>query len=103
MRTRIIAILPTDQSPAPEVCRTFCEATNVTENGLGFTLGDIFIPPHMVAAANIEAGDLVKGIAIACFDKKRGKWGMKAIEAKSVARNHRDFGKVDEEEHDDDW
>lgn len=50
-----------------------------------------------------EAGDLVKGIAIASFDKKRGKWGMKAIEAKSVARNHRDFGKVDEEEHDDDW
>lgn len=41
--------------------------------------------------------------AIASFDKKRGKWGMKAIEAKSVARNHRDFGKVDEEEHDDDW
>ena len=103
MRTRIIAILPTDQSPAPEVCRTFREATNVTENGLGFTLGDIFIPPHMVAAANIEAGDVVKGIAIASFDKKHGKWGMKAIEAKSVARNHRDFGKVDEEEHDDDW
>ena len=68
----------------------------MTQNGLGFTLGDIFIPPHMVAAANIEAGDLVEGIAIASFDKKRGKWGMKAIKAESVARNHYDFGSDDE-------
>lgn len=98
MRTRIIAIRPTDESPAPDICRTFREATNVTENGLGFTLGDIFIPPHMIAAANIGAGDLVEGIAIANFDKKRGKWGMKAIEAKSVARNHHDFGKVGRED-----
>lgn len=99
--TRIIAILPTDQSPAPDVCRTFREATNVTESGLGFTLGDIFIPPHMTAAANIQAGGLVEGNAITSFDKKRGKWGMKAIRAKSVARNHHDFGQVGREEQDD--
>jgi hypothetical protein len=74
------------------VCRQFREATNVTSNGLGFTLGDIFIPPHLVTAEGIQAGDLVEGMAIASFDKKRGKWGMKAIQAKSIAQNHFDFG-----------
>ncbi|MBV0893513.1 hypothetical protein KTN05_17130 [Paracoccus sp. Z118] len=103
MHTRIIAILPTDRSPAPDVCRTFREATNVTESGLGFTLGDIFIPPHMIAAADIESGDLVEGVAVTSFDKKRGKCGMKAIRAKSVARNHHNFGRVGQEDHDDDW
>ena len=91
-RTRIVEIGSTDQAPSPDVCRQFREATNVTSNGLGFTLGDIFIPPHLVTAEGIQAGDLVEGMAIASFDKKRGKWGMKAIQAKSIARNHFDFG-----------
>jgi hypothetical protein len=46
----------------------------------------------MITAEGIEAGDLVEGIAIASFDKKRGKWGMKAIQAKTIARDHYDFG-----------
>jgi hypothetical protein len=82
------------------VCRPhrgFCDATNVTPNGLGFTRGDIFIPPHMITAEGIQAGDLVEGIAIASFDKKRGKWGMKAIQAKSIARNHFEFGNENNE------
>ncbi len=89
-RTRIVAISPTEQLPAQDVCRTFREAAHVTENGLGFTLSDVFIPPHIVAAAKIEDGHLVEGIAIASFDKKRGKWGMKAIEARSTTPNHFD-------------
>jgi len=92
LRTRILEIEPTEQSPSPDVCRPFREATNVTPSGLGFTLGDIFIPPHMITAEGVQAGDLVEGVAVASFDKKRGKWGMKAIQAKVVARNHFDFG-----------
>ncbi len=92
VRTRIVEIESTDQAPSADVCRQFRDATNVTPNGLGFTRGDIFIPPHMIIAEGIQAGDLVEGIAIASFDKKRGKWGMKAIQAKSIARNHFDFG-----------
>lgn len=97
VRTRIVEIESTDQAPSPNVCRQFRDATNVTPNGLGFTRGDIFIPPHMITAEGIQAGDLVEGIAIASFDKKRGKWGMKAIQAKSIARNHFDFGNEDDE------
>lgn len=95
--TRIVEIVSTDQAPSPDLCRQFREATNVTLNGLGFTLGDIFIPPHLVTAEGIQAGDLVEGMAIASFDKKRGKWGMKAIQAKSIARNHFDFGGENDE------
>jgi len=54
-------------------------------------------PPHMITAEGIEAGDLVEGIAIASFDKKRGKWGMKAIQAKTIARDHYDFGGDDDD------
>lgn len=46
----------------------------------------------MITAEGVQAGDLVEGVAVASFDKKRGKWGMKAIQAKVVARNHFDFG-----------
>ncbi|NDR55360.1 hypothetical protein FPS10_02820 [Pseudoruegeria sp. M32A2M] len=95
-RTRIVEVQSTDQLPPADVCRRFREAANVTANGLGFTRGDIFIPPHLVTAAGILAGDLVEGIAVVSFDKKRGKWGMKAIKAESVARNHYDFGSDDD-------
>ena len=98
MLTRIIAISATDQPVSADIRRAFREATRVNETGLGFTDSDIFIPSHMVAASNIEAGDLVEGIAIASFNKKRGTWGMKAIEAKSVSRNHSDFGNDDDDD-----
>lgn len=97
VRTRIVQITSTNQAPSPDVCRPFRDATNVTPSGLGFTRGDIFIPPHMITAEGIEAGDLVEGIAIASFDKKRRKWGMKAIQAKTIARDHHDFGGDDDD------
>ncbi|WP_192800250.1 DUF7017 domain-containing protein [Brucella anthropi] len=101
VRTRIVEIRSTDVSPSADVCRHFRDTTNVTENGLGFTRGDIFIPPHMISTAEIQAGDLVEGIAIASFDKKRGKWGMKAIEAKRVSGSRIDFGSDADEDYDD--
>lgn len=101
MRTRILKIESTEQSPSSDVCHPFRDATNVTPSGLGFTRGDIFIPPHIITAKGILAGDLVEGMAIASFDKKRGKWGMKAVQAKVVARNHFDFGNDVVTEYDD--
>ncbi len=92
LRIRIVEIEPTEQSPSADVCHPFRDATNVTPNGLGFTRGDIFIPPHIITAEGIQAGDLVEGVAVASFDKKRGKWGMKAIQVKLIARSHVDFG-----------
>lgn len=51
----------------------------------------------MITAKGIQAGDLVKGMAIASFDKKRKKWGMKAIETKSILQNHFEFENEDDE------
>ena len=86
-RTRIISIIPSEQVPGPDVFRHFCEATEVTDSGLGFTQGDIFIPPNIVSASGIDSGDLVEGIAILSYDKKKNKWGMKAIEARPISRS----------------
>lgn len=95
-RTRIVDVQSTDQLPRADVYRRFREAVNVTANGLGFTSGEIFIPPHLVTAGGILAGDLVEGIAVVSFDKKRGKWGMKAIKAEPVERSRNDFGSDNE-------
>lgn len=92
VRTRIVEIEHTDQALSSDICRQFRDTANVTPSGLGFTLGDIFIPPNVIAAEGIQDGDLVEGIAIASFDKKRGNWGMKAVRAKSVTRNSIEFG-----------
>jgi Domain of unknown function (DUF7017)/S1/CSD-like domain 1 of the TOTE conflict systems/S1/CSD-like domain 2 of the TOTE conflict systems len=83
-RTRIIWISPSEEPPASDIYRQFCELVEVTESGLGFTVDDIFIPPNIVAQAGIESGDLVEGTAAISYDKKRGKWGLKAIEARPV-------------------
>ena len=66
--------------------------TNIAPNGLGLALQDMSIPPHVVSAKGILDGDIVQGIAIASFNKKRGNWGMKAVRAKSIARNQIQFG-----------
>lgn len=87
-RTRIISIAPSEQSPGLDVCRHFREPTEVTDSGLGFTPSDIFIPPTIVSASRIDSGDVVEGIAILNYDKKRNKWGMKAIEARPISRSN---------------
>lgn len=87
-RTRIISILPSEKSPGLDVCRHFRETTEVTDNGLGFTQSDIFIPPNIVSASGIDSGDQVQGIAILSYNKKQSKWGMKAIEARPISRRH---------------
>lgn len=91
-RTHILSMTPSEQSPPPTVYRSFLETTKVNDRGLGFTLDDIFIPPHLVAEAGIASGDLVEGTAILCYDKKGSKWGMKAVEARTIAKGHHDFG-----------
>ncbi|MDI9846734.1 hypothetical protein QM467_01525 [Rhodoblastus sp. 17X3] len=86
-RTHILSMTTSEQSPSPTICRTFLESTEVSNRGFGFTQDDIFIPQHLVAAAGIASGDLVEGTAILSYDKKGGKWGMKAVEARSVANS----------------
>jgi len=49
-------------------------------NGLGFTEDNIFLDRPMVERAAIESGDVVSGIAVQNYNKKRESWGWKAIQ-----------------------
>lgn len=85
-RTHIVSITPADQSPPPEVCRSFNQVVEITDRGFGFTRDDVFLPPHLVAAAGVASGDIVEGTAILSYDKRGGKWGMKAVAIRSVTK-----------------
>ena len=89
-RMHILSLTPSEKSPSPTVYRSFLASTEVNDKGFGFTQDDIFIPPHLVAAAGIASGDLVEGTAILSYDKKGSKWGMKAIEARTIAKDPHD-------------
>ena len=80
-RTRIISINPTKKLPNQGIYCTFKDQINVTESGLGFTEGDVFVPPNIVAESNIKSGDIVTGMAIINYNKKKHKWGLKAFKA----------------------
>lgn len=81
-RTRTLSAAPSTQAMPPSVVQSFSDRVEV-RNGLGFTSTGIFIPPEIVAAAGIEHGDDVDGVAVIAFNKKRSTWGWKAIKAQS--------------------
>jgi hypothetical protein len=83
LRSRVISIAPTTGTPGKDICRAFNEAVEV-RNGLGFTSEGIFIPPDLVASAGISDGDLVEGVAVISYNKKRSTWGWKAMKAVSL-------------------
>ncbi len=51
--------------------------------GFGFA-DDIFIEPGLVAAAHLRHRDRARGVATVSYDKKRDKWGWKAISIERV-------------------
>lgn len=82
-RSRVLSIAPSTSSPGKDICKAFRDDVEV-RNGLGFTSDSVFIPPDLIAAAAISDGDMVEGIAVISFNKKRGAWGWKAIKANAV-------------------
>jgi len=68
----------TDKQPSELTKKTFCEEVQVS-NGMGFTEGDIFLSPPLVAERQIEDGQIISGIAVLSYNKKRAHWGWKAI------------------------
>jgi hypothetical protein len=68
----------TSEQPTEEVKKTFCAEVRVS-NGMGFTHNDIFIAPPLVARHKIEDDTIVSGTALWSFNKKKNRWGWKAI------------------------
>lgn len=97
VRTRSLSVTATSKSPSPDLLKSFSDDVEVRA-GFGFSSAGIFIPPDIVTESGIADGDMVEGVAIINFDKKRSVWGWKAIEAhtcgrqaQSSAQRRRDF------------
>jgi hypothetical protein len=75
---RVLHAEATDEMPSAQVWKQFNDQVRVS-NGMGFTRGDVFIPPPLVAEHHIQDGQSVSGAAILNFNKKRQNWGWKAI------------------------
>ena len=75
---RVLHAEATDELPSPLVRQDFTEAVCLS-NGMGFTQSNIFIPPPLVAEHLVHDGQKISGVAIINFDKKRERWGWRAI------------------------
>ncbi|MCR9155510.1 MAG: hypothetical protein NXI09_15505 [Bacteroidetes bacterium] len=53
----------------------------VSPQNFGFA-DDVFIEPKLIQANNLTDGQILTGIAILSFNKKKNEWGWKAIETK---------------------
>lgn len=77
-RYRVMTVEKTDMEAPSSLRVPFHERVRVS-NELGFTDNDIFIPPPLVIKTNIQDGDIISGVAILSYNRKRGVWGLKAI------------------------
>jgi len=68
----------TDKQPSTHIKRLFSEDVRVS-NGMGFTESDIFVSPPLVAQYRIEDGQKISGTALLSYNRKRSRWGWKAI------------------------
>jgi len=75
---RVLHAEATDEMPSAQVRKQFTDEVRVS-NGMGFTLGDVFIPPPLVAEHRIRDGQSVSGVAVLNFNRRRQNWGWKAI------------------------
>ena len=49
------------------------------QNNMGFTKDNIFIPPPLITANNLQDGETWSGLALKMYDQKKKKLGWKAI------------------------
>ena len=49
------------------------------QNNMGFTKNNIFIPPPLITANNLQDGETWSGLALKMYDQKKKKFGWKAI------------------------
>lgn len=79
-RTNLLSIEATDDLLPPHLGRQFQGEARVS-NGMGFMSDGTFIPAPVIATARIRDGDMVSGIAVINYDRKKARWGFKALNA----------------------
>ncbi len=83
VRHTVLTCEPTQQELNQAVVKRFSSPVRVS-NGLGFTDNDIFIDRGLINQYNINEDDYVNGIAVINYNKKKFRWGWKAITISSV-------------------
>lgn len=66
------------EAPSELWCRFNGSLSCVPEKGFGF-VDNVFFPKSLIDAADKEDGDIVSGIAVLSFNKKKGSWGYTAL------------------------
>jgi len=72
----------TQQEPTEILIKSFMGIVNIS-GSVGFA-DDVFIENSLISENSIEDGSIVKGIAIINYNKKKGKWGWKAINIENM-------------------
>ncbi|WP_445427368.1 DUF7017 domain-containing protein [Alishewanella sp. HL-SH05] len=80
-RYTVLSHKTSNKEPSEDVMQHFSESVRVN-NGMGFTLSGIFIPPPILKKYNINDNDSVTGRAVINFNDKRGVWGWRAFDIK---------------------
>ncbi len=78
VRYTVLTCRETDEKPKNDIVKRFNNSVRVS-NGLGFTNNDVFIDRPLVERYSIEEDNVVAGIAVLNYNKKRNTWGWKAI------------------------
>lgn len=79
-RTNLLSIEASDEPIPGHLGKNFRDMVRVS-NGMGFMPDNTFIPPSMIADGGIEDGDIIEGLALINFDRKKQRWGLKALRA----------------------
>ena len=90
MRLKVASCRKIDQEAPVSLVKTFNETIKVIQSGLAFTKnGNILIENKLVQQSNLVSDDIVEGIAVRSFNKKKNCWGWKAISILSVDSSYR--------------
>ncbi len=75
---KVLSIKETTNKTNPEMIREFNGTLNLNGKNFGF-IDNVFISPDLIANEKLIENKLIKGIAINSFDKKKNKYGWRAI------------------------
>jgi hypothetical protein len=78
----ILTCRKTEDTPEDGIIRYFSGRFSMRPGQtFGFVDREIFVPPHLVEANLLIAGQLLNGMAVLEYDQKRDRWSWKAVQA----------------------
>jgi len=78
-RYNVITLEKTNQEVSDEILRDYQGIIKIIENMPFGHVEDIFIEPRLVKEHQLSNGMEISGVALISYNKKKEKWGWKAI------------------------